>query len=162
MAPKTCSFNTLWMFNLYLFLLDGDIKPEHRRAGGRSPRRGPRVRRWANRHQRRAAHGSSARDEHLRSARASRKSLPLRGNQQESRVRPSRCVRHASGESTLVPKCWCIMLLGKISRILNFILKNIAAGTAVRFEPGEDKSVDLVEIAGNKYNTVNQIKIMFS
>ncbi|WP_102348138.1 urease subunit beta [Bacillus sp. Marseille-P3661] len=27
---------------------------------------------------------------------------------------------------------------------------NIAAGTAERFEPGEEKEVDLVEIAGNK------------
>ena len=53
-------------------------------------------------------------------------------------------------------------VVGKYFTHLYFILKNIAAGTAVRFEPGEDKSVDLVEIAGNKYNTVNQIKIMFS
>ncbi len=27
---------------------------------------------------------------------------------------------------------------------------NIAAGTAVRFEPGEEKTVELVEFAGNK------------
>jgi len=27
---------------------------------------------------------------------------------------------------------------------------NIAAGTAVRFEPGQDREVELVEIAGNK------------
>lgn len=28
---------------------------------------------------------------------------------------------------------------------------NVAAGTAVRFEPGEEKEVELVEIAGNRH-----------
>jgi len=31
-----------------------------------------------------------------------------------------------------------------------FLHQNIAAGTAVRFEPGDIKTVELVEIAGNR------------
>lgn len=45
----------------------------------------------------------------------------------------------------------------EVNRFLNFdrektigMRLNIAAGTAVRFEPGEEKEVELVEIGGNK------------
>ena len=34
--------------------------------------------------------------------------------------------------------------------IYSFCWQNIAAGTAVRFEPGDIKTVELVEIAGNR------------
>ena len=33
---------------------------------------------------------------------------------------------------------------------LFLIIQNIAAGTAVRFEPGDTKTVELVDIAGNR------------
>ena len=35
-------------------------------------------------------------------------------------------------------------------RVNYYIFQNVPAGTSIRFEPGEERSVDLVEIAGNR------------